>query len=223
MKFGISSVIIGLIVMTFSSSSTVDKDVYESSLLSTLEFFNIFIKNATLKGNGVYIPPYANLPKGGTFIPLLEDFELNLAQFDEKYIIIKRGKESGLVITPPIGYHLFKKFCDYVDIEKSKDIPSLISSISGVLKVMELVDNIECVEEEDKLTLTLENVNFDGCGRCSINVCKKMGCPICSSILFSISTFLKSPIYVENIEKEDRNVKIECKIMGKIDKYLWGR
>jgi hypothetical protein len=221
-KFGISSIIIGLVVMTFSSPLTVDKDVYEYSVLSTLEFFNIFLKNASLKGNGIYIPPYANLPKGGTFIPLLENFELNLAQFDEKYIIIKRGRESGLVITPPTGYHLSIKFSEYIDIKKSSDIPSLISSISGVMNIMELVGNIECIEEDDIITLNLENVHFDGCRKCNINVCKKMGCPICSSILFSLSTYLNSPIIVENIEKKGSNVKIKCRNMGKIEKYLWG-
>ena len=104
--FGISSIIIGMIALTFTSQSVIEKDIYEKSIMPIMEFFDAFIKNTSLSGNAVYLPPYLNLPKGGTFIPLKKDFDINLAAYDEKTTIIKKGRESGLLIAPPTGYYL---------------------------------------------------------------------------------------------------------------------
>jgi len=220
--FGISSIIIGLIVLTFTPQSVIEKDIYEKSIMPIMEFFDAFIKNTSLSGNAVYLPPYLNLPKGGTFIPLKKDFDINLAVYDEKTTIIKRGSESGLLISPPTGYYLYEKFHDYIDINKYDKANIAVLNISGVLKSFELVDSIEYMEEGDDIIVILENVKLKYCSNCDINVCKKVGCPLCSSVLFSIAKVLNRPIYVKSMEKKDNHVKITITKMDDMNKYLWG-
>jgi len=220
--FGISSIIIGLVVLTFTPQSVIEKDIYEKSIMPIMEFFDAFIKNTSLSGNAVYLPPYLNLPKGGTFIPLKKDFDINLAVYDEKTTIIKRGRESGLLISPPTGYYLYEKFYEYIDINKYEKANVAVSNISGVLKTFELVDGVEYMEEEDEIIVILENVKLKHCSDCSIDVCKKVGCPLCSSVLFSIAKVLNCPIYIKSMEKKDNHIKITITKMDDMDKYLWG-
>ena len=220
--FGISSIIIGMIALTFTSQSVIEKDIYEKSIIPIMGFFDAFIKNTSLSGNAVYFPPYLNLPKGGTFIPLQTDFDINLAVYDEKTTIIKRGRESGLLISPPTGYYLYEKFYEYIDINKYEKANVAVSNISGVLKTFELVDGVEYMEEEDEIIVILENVKLKHCSDCSIDVCKKVGCPLCSSVLFSIAKVLNCPIYIKSMEKKDNHIKITITKMDDMDKYLWG-
>ncbi|XRP97092.1 hypothetical protein ACO3UB_00835 [Methanocaldococcus sp. 16A] len=210
--------------MAFIPSNLISYETYECTINPYLSFFENFINNLPLEGNAIYIPPYENLPKGGTFIPANEDFEINLGNFDEEIVFLTnvgRGKEMGILISPPLGYNLVKKFEEYANMELDNiELSLAISAASSVLKALELINGIDFIEENDKIELIIENVKPKYCYNIDCKVCEKVSCPICSSVLFAIAKSQNQLILVDKFEKNENFIKIIIKKLGKIDDFL---
>ncbi|XRO75824.1 hypothetical protein ACO3TA_02905 [Methanocaldococcus sp. 28A] len=223
-NLGFAGIFIGILILAFIPSNLISYETYECTINPYLSFFENFINNLHLEGKAIYIPPYENLPKGGTFIPTNEDFEINLGNFDDEIVFLTnvgRGKEMGLLISPPLGYNLVKKFEEYADIElNNADLSLAVSIASSVLNTLELVDGVDFKEEGDKIVLLIENVKLKYCHDVDCKVCEKVGCPICSSILFAITKSQNQLILIDKFEKTENFIKIITKKLGKIDDFL---
>jgi hypothetical protein len=223
-NLGFAGIFVGILVLAFVPSNLISYEAFECSVNPYLSFFENFISNLPLEGKAIYIPPYENLPKGGVFIPANDDFEINLGNFDEGIVFLTnvgRGKEMGLLISPPLGYNFAKKFEEHASIKLGDvDLSLAVSASSSVLKALELVDNVNFREDEDKIELLIENTKPNYCHNVDCKVCEKAGCPICSSILFAITKSQNQLILIDKFEKTEDYIKIKVRKIGKIDDFL---
>jgi len=202
-NLGIAGLFIFIILNTLIPPKMMDYSIHEAIASSNTEFLKKMFENLKLNGNPVYIPPYENLENGGIFIPSNEKFSLNLSAFDEKIIFITNqnaSNEMGMLISPPIGLGLLKKFEENVGSSISKmDINTVFSIIQSALSSMDLIDEIEFEEKNEKLFVKIykneETSNFGKLYYLS---------PVVSSVFLAISKSKEVPIFIEEfIEFED--------------------
>ena len=214
---GIGGVFLGILILTFSPSNNVKYDAFKSIVLPYIESYRRLSEALGLKGKAVYIPPYDNLPKGGVFIPLYEDFEIDLSRFDENTIFVTdvgKAKEMGLLL-PPLGEDLMRMYEEYSEMDFAGAGISVVENSSAVLKSLGLVKSISVEERGDKINIYLEGVKV---GFCSES-CEQVACPVCNSLLLTAAKSLQELVLVEKFRFEDRFVVISLKRLGGIDKW----
>ncbi|NJE06977.1 hypothetical protein E3E31_00195 [Thermococcus sp. M39] len=223
-NFGIAGIFLGLVVISLVPSKFVRYETFEAMVKPYLDFSKNFISNLALEGKAVYIPPYENLPKGGTFISLKEDFDLDLGRLDEETVFltnVSREKEMGLLITPPLGYDLAKKFEEYSEIDlQNTEINLAITSASSVLKTLDLVGGIDFEENNEEIVLYIENIKPEFCREVKNETCEKLACPICSSILFAIAKSQNELIKIESIKKYKDYTEVRVRRLGGVEKWM---
>ncbi|MDK2854238.1 MAG: hypothetical protein PWQ92_1132 [Thermococcaceae archaeon] len=82
-NLGFAGLFLGFVVFTFKSKDYVKREALDNLILPYIETLRRMVRDLGLEGNALYIPPYENMPEGGNFIPLHEDFDLDLGRMDE--------------------------------------------------------------------------------------------------------------------------------------------
>ena len=221
-NLGISGIFIGLMIITFIPSNLIDINLYDSTVHSFSMFFETFKNNLNLKGNGVYIPPYTNLPKGGLFISSDKYCNIHLGNFDEETFKINYGNESGVLIAPPLNYSFIKEIEKYSNMDFSNsDIYTTISAVSSTLKAYGLIDTIEYEEIDNNIIkLTIEDIKLKSCLNLDVKT-SGIICPIISSTLHIIAKSLNQLMTIKEIEKKGNCVEITIVKLGTIDEHMW--
>jgi len=223
-NLGIAGIFLGLVIISLLPSNYIKYETFEAMMKPYLTLSKNLTSNLTLEGKAIYIPPYENLPKGGTFIPLNEDFDLDIGILDEETVFltnVSREKEMGLLIAPPLGYELVKKFEEYSETNLTNaDLNLAITSASSILKTLDLIGGIDAEQEGETIKLFIENIKPKFCKNTESKTCEKLACPICSSILASIAKSQRELIKVENIEKHENYVEVDIKLLGGIEKWM---
>jgi len=217
-NIGIAGVFLGIVVFTFKPSKYIKMDALESLLKPYRTVFDSFSENLALNGNAVYIPPYENLPRGGVFIPLNEEFELDLARLDEKTVFLTETpneRAMGLFLGP-FGSSLLEKYEEYAEGSLDGVDTSAVESVSGsVLKALGLAKRVYIEEEKDSLRVIIQ----PGI-QCEPTNCEKTPCPICASILLALAKATGELILTEGVEKKDHGIEISAKKIGGIHKWM---
>lgn len=202
-NLGIAGLFIFIILNTLIPPKVMDYSIHEALTFSNTEFLKKIFENLKLNGNPVYVPPYENLENGGIFIPSNEKFSLNLSAFDENLIFITNqnaSKEMGVLISPPIGSGILKKFEENFGSSISNlDLNSIFSLIQSTLSSMDLIEELDFDEKNGKISVKIykneETSNFGKLYYLS---------PVISSIFLAISKSKDVPIFIkEFIEFED--------------------
>ncbi|MBO8183029.1 MAG: hypothetical protein H0Z28_09595 [Archaeoglobus sp.] len=214
---GIGGVFLGIVVLSFSSVDHVKYDAFKAVVEPYADLVTSFATSLELKEKSVYIPPYGNLPKGGVFVPLHDDFEIDLARFDENTVFITdvgREKEMGLLLIP-LGKELMEMYENYSEMDFESAGIGVVDTASSVLRTLGLVKSVEVEENEGALKIRLHGVRQS----CSF-VCKQIACPICSSVLLSIAKALQELVLVEDLQYKNGIVEISARKIGGIKRWM---
>lgn len=217
-NLGLAGVFLGLVVLTFKSGGYVKKE----SVLAVMEpyrrVFSAFADNLYLEGNAVFIPPYENLPRGGLFVPLHEDFELDPARLDEKTVFltdVPNDRAMGLFLGP-FGDSLVEKFEEHFEGPLDGAGSSAVESVAGsVLKYLELADRVY-IEEKDNGFRVVVRPTVE----CKPENCEKVPCPVCASILLALAKGTGQVLTIESVEEKDYGVELDVKKLGGVEEWM---
>jgi hypothetical protein len=215
---GIGGVFLGVIVLTFSTSDYIKYDAFRAVVQPYAELTKDLTETLELKNKAVYIPPYSNLPEGGVFIPLHDDFDLDLAKLDKRAMFITdvgREKEMGLFLAP-LGGELMKLYESYSEMEFTDTGIHAVENASAVLRALGLAKSASVEEDGNRIKVYLESVKVETCSAS----CEQIACPVCSSILLSIAKSLQELILVENFKFEDGFIEISARKIGGINRWM---
>lgn len=217
---GIGGIFLGIIVLTFSTSEYIKTDAFNAMVLPYFQLSKSLINSLELKSKAVYIPAYDNLPEGGIFIPLHDNFDLDLAKLDETSLFITdvgREKEMGLLLAP-IGKDLMKMYESYSETDFTNAGLHAVESAAAVLKSLGLAASIVVEERGAEIRVLVGGVKTEICSQ----TCEQVACPICSSIILSIAKCIQELVVVERfkIEIEHELVEITVRKIGGIDKWM---
>ncbi|WP_258083296.1 hypothetical protein [Thermococcus thermotolerans] len=217
-NLGIAGMFLGAVVLTFKSSEYVKKDAIRLVLSSYGRFSNSFVDNLRLEGNAVYIPPFENLPEGGVFVPLHEDFELDLARIDEETVFlteIPNDRAMGLFLGP-LGIELVKKYEEHLEYSLAGTGPGEVEATAGsVLKALGLAGRVYIEEVENGFRVILQPTI-----PCDAGTCEKMPCPVCSSVLLALARATGELIHVEKVEEKDYGIEISARKLGGVEEWM---
>jgi hypothetical protein len=218
---GIGGIFLGIILLTFSTSEYIKYDAFKAVVSPFFQLCKGLINSLELKSKAVYIPAYGNLPDGGIFVPLHENYELDLAKLDEASFFITdvgREREMGLFLAP-LGNDLMKMYEAYSEVDFTNAGLHAVENASVVLKSLGLATSV-IVEERggEQIRVLVEGVKTKICSE----TCEQVACPICSSILLSIAKSIQELIIVERfkIEIEQKHVEITVRRLGGMDKWM---
>ncbi len=215
---GIGGVFLGVVVLTFSTSDYIKYDAFKAVVMPYVESSRDLVDALDLKNSAAYIPPYKNLPEGGVFIPLHEDFDLDLAKLDRNTMFITdvgREKEMGLLLKP-LGKELMRMYESYSEMDFANAGLYAVENASAVLRSLGLAKSVTVEESGAKVKVYVDGVRTNACSK----TCEQTACPVCSSILLSIAKSLQELIVVEEFKFEDGFVEISARRIGGIDRWM---
>ena len=215
---GIGGIFLGVVILTFSTSDYIRYDAFRAVIQPYAELTRNLTETLELKNKAVYIPPFSNLPEGGVFIPLHDDFDVDLAKLDQRAIFITdvgREKEMGLLLAP-LGRELMRMYENYSEMEFTNAGIYVVENASAVLRALGLAKSATVEEDEDRIKIYVEGVKVETCSAS----CEQIACPVCSSILLSIAKSLQELILVENFRFEDGFIEISARKIGGIDRWM---
>jgi hypothetical protein len=216
---GIGGVFLGVIVLTFSTSDHIKFDAFRAVVIPYVEFGRRIVDNLGLTNKkAVYIPPYSNLPDGGVFIPLHEDFDIDLAKLDKDTVFLTdvgREKEMGLLLTP-LGKELMKMFESYSEMDFTNAGVYAVENASAVLRALGLAKSVTVEESDGRIKVYVDGVRLDICSK----TCEQIACPICSSILLSLAKSVQELIVVEEFKIGEGFVEISARKIGGIENWM---
>ncbi|MCK4732275.1 MAG: hypothetical protein KAT65_07440 [Methanophagales archaeon] len=217
---GIGGIFLGIIVLTFSTSDYIKYDAFKAMVSPYFQLCKGLINSLELKSKAVYIPAYGNLPEGGIFIPLHDNFDLDLAKLDENSFFITdvgREREMGLFLAP-LGRDLMKMYEAYTEMDFTNAGLHTVENASVTLKSLGLATSVTVEERGEKIRVLVAGVKTKLCSK----KCEQVACPICSSILLSIAKSIQELVVVESfkIEIEHELVEITVRRIGGINKWM---
>lgn len=221
-NLGLAGIFLGIIVLTFKSHGYVKRDALTSLTLPYVKMLQKIVDDLGLEGKALYIPPYENLGEGGVFIPLYENFDLDLGRLDGETVFLTNvgsERQMGLSIRPP-GLDLLRKYEEHLgySLEDSnyKEVESVSSS---VLRALGLASTVYIEEENSDFNIIVSPTNKDIC-RENISHCNQVACPICSSILLGLAKASNEVVMAENFSFEKHGIKIKAKKLGGIREWM---
>ncbi|WP_297502983.1 hypothetical protein [Thermococcus sp.] len=216
LNLGLAALFLTAIVLTFKSSSYVKKGSLNIMIKSQRNLANSLLEGLALEGKSVYLPPYKNLPDGGVFIPLREDFDLDPARFDEGSIFVTDvpdERKMGLLL-PTLGKELVEKYEEHLE-GPLTSIPEVESAAGSVLKSLNLARRVY-IEEEGSEIRVIVSPDFE----CPPINCERFPCPICASILRGIAKASGEVIAVESLDPGKAGVEIKARRMGRVEEWM---
>jgi len=213
---GIGGVFIGVVLLTFASPDYIKYDAFRAVIKPCVLFFRRLSESLELEGKAIYIPPYPNLRKGGIFIPLHEDFDIDLTKLDENTLFLTdvgREREMGLLL-PPTGRDLVEMYESYMGMEFSG--LNSVENAGAVLRSLGLAKSVSVEEKNDEVHIFIDGLRMDTCSE----ECVRSPCPVCGSVLLSIAKSIDELIMVERVDVRDGNVEIVVRRMGGISRWM---
>ena len=215
---GIGGIFLGVVLLTFSTTDYVKIDALKAFATPYVDFTKKLVESLGLMSKAVYIPPYENLPEGGVFIPLHDDFDMDLAKLDEGVMFLTdvgREKEMGLLISP-LGKELVKMYESYAELDFTGMDVQAVENASAVLKSLGLAKSVVVERADNMIKIYVEGVRVKTCS----NACERIACPICSSILLAIAKCLQELIVVESFRFVDGTIEITVKRLGGVREWM---
>ncbi len=216
---GIGGIFLGIVVLSFTTSDYIKVESFKRVVVPYSKFTAGIVESLNLKRKSIYIPPYNNMPDGGVFIPVNNDFDIDLGKIDENTFFLTdtgREREMGLVFRP-LGADLSKEFQKYAEIDLLNSGLAAIDAISSVLRAMGLAKSVHTDINGDAIKIYIDGIRFRE--KCT-DRCEQVACPICSSVLISLAKAFQELILVEEFEKTDRGVMISARKIGGVEKWM---
>jgi len=221
-NMGLAGLFLSFVVFTFKSKDYVKREALDHFVFPYVRLLRNMVHDLDLEGNALYIPPYENMPEGGTFIPLHEDFDLDLGRMDEKMVFltnVANERQMGLLIRPT-GVDLVKKFEEHFEGTLDGSGPSTVESVaSSVLRAFDLARGVHIDEREGELRVVVKPTNMEIC-RANIESCNQMACPVCSSILLALAKGTGEVVESESFTIKEYGIEIKAKKIGGVREWM---
>ncbi|USH00469.1 hypothetical protein K1720_03125 [Thermococcus argininiproducens] len=221
-NLGFAGLFLGFVVFTFKSKEYVKREALDNLILPYVEMLQDMVSDLGLEGNALYIPPYENMPEGGTFIPLHEDFDLDLGRMDEETVFltnVSNERQMGLLIRPT-GVDLVKKFEEYFEGPLEGSGSSSVESVaSSVLRAFDLARGVYIEESEEGFKVVVKPTNMEIC-RASVEDCNQVACPVCSSVLLALAKGTGEVVESEDFAIKDYGIEIKAKKLGGVREWM---
>ncbi len=215
-NLGIAGMLLGGVVITFKSSECTKRDSVKLILEAYEDALRRMCENLYLEGNAIFIPPYENLPKGGLFVPLHRDFELDLARFDEKIVFltdVPKDSAMGLFLGP-FGGELVDKFEEHLE-GPLEGVGSVESAGGAVLKALGLASRVYIEESRDYYMVIVKPEV-----ECDHDNLTKVPCPIISAILLGLSKATGELLTIEGAEEKEHGIELRVKKLGGAEEWM---
>jgi len=221
-NLGIAGLLLAFVVLTLKSGEYVKREALDNLILPYVETLRRMVHDLGLEGNALYIPPYENMPEGGTFIPLHKDFDLDLGRMDEDTVFltnVANERQMGLLLRPT-GANLVKKFEEHFEgpLEGSGS-PTVESVASSVLRALGLARRVYIEESEKAFRIVVEPTNLEIC-RSSIEDCNQTACPVCSSVLLALAKATGQVVESEEFNMTERGIEIKARKLGGVREWM---
>lgn len=206
-NLGIGSIIIGLVIAALPSG------VDRGSVFITCEPFCNFLEELAneleLQGNGIIIPPYENLPRGGVFLPNSRKFSLNLGKLEEGRVFVTGTEsESGVLISPPPGWKIVEYVMDNVGDLAGTGMGYASSAVSSAISALGL-GSAEVFEKEDGFEVFVKPV-------CT----NPYTDPVLMAVLIGVAMGIGELLAVESVEAERDYFRVRVKKLGEVKEWL---
>ena len=221
-NMGLAGLFLSFVIFTFKSKDYIKREALDHLVFPYVRLLKNMVHDLGLEGNALYIPPYENMPEGGTFIPLHEDFDLDLGRMDEETVFltnVANERQMGLLIRPT-GVDLVKKFEEHFEGTLDGSGPSAVESVtSSVLRTFDLAKGVHIDESEGGFRVVVRPTNMEIC-RKSIESCNQVACPVCSSILLALAKGTGEVVESENFTIKEYGIEIKAKKLGGVREWM---
>jgi hypothetical protein len=224
LKLGFGSIFIGLFAIFIITERIVPQDLNEAQLRANLEVLDTLIADLNLRGNGIYFPAEGNLAAEKVFIPL-EPMGAKGGKYlfptvhDDMVFATGTGNTSlGVVFTPP-GLHLLNLIERNMHIKlKGLSLEELNTRLEYLCTGLNLVKTVT-IYRVGNTNLRVRLVHSMYASLCRTlrkelsNICTKVSCPVCSTILCAITRVEGKKVRIDNITANNTEVKIQLQLL----------
>ncbi|WP_175060102.1 hypothetical protein [Thermococcus sp. 2319x1] len=221
-NLGLAGLFLSFVVFTFKSKEYVKREALDNLILPYVNLLKKMVDDLGLEGNALYIPPYENMPQGGTFIPLHRDFDLDPGRMNEDTVFltnVANERQMGLLIKPT-GAELVKKFEEHFEGPLDGAGYNTVESVaSSVLRALDLARGVHINENEEGFRIVVKPTNTEIC-RASRDGCKQVACPVCSSILLALAKGTNEVIESESFAITQHGIEIKAKKLGGVREWM---
>lgn len=180
----------------------VKADVFEMTPISSLKSVDQIIQHFNCKGRGVYLPKrYLKESKGGiVFVPLKDEMVIPpVEEVAEEKVLLENPR--GICLTPS-GLSLVNLFERKLRTDFSKvDVDYLVAKLPKLfIEDLEIAEDFEMNYVKDMVHVRITGSIYENMCRevrNLLNVCRCIGCPLCSSIACSLAKSTGKPIVIE--------------------------
>ena len=214
-NLGLAGLFLAALIITLKSSRYVKAETAEILLKSHSNLRESLLRGLTLEGKAVFVPPYRNLPRGGLFLPLREDFDLDPARFDEETLFltdVPDERAMGLLL-PGYGSELLEKYEEHLE-GPLTSVPEVESTAGAVLKSLGLAERVY-IEENEGLRIIVKP-SFEH----STEGCEKIPDPVCASILLGIAKASGEVVIVDSVKESRHGVEVLARKAGRIEEWM---
>jgi len=222
---GLSSFLIGLLLIYVPTERTVSPQLVSASCLSSLVSLNSLLEELGVDSKAVYLPTKKETHQPCAFLPLVQNLDLSsvlLKRIDDSGLFIVNGQnphQSGLALVPP-GSSLVT----LIEQESGIDFYNVrLDELENALRTC-LVEALE-IAEDVRVMFMNESVRVEVgpliseelCGmqsKVAHSLCSQVGCPLCSAIICAVTKAAKRPVRVIKISPlRGRNISMELRLL----------
>ncbi len=236
MMVGVGAIFLGAITAFLNAETFISYKVSERLNLSTIVVLDDLLRDLRLKNRAVYIPASKAAAGIKMFVPLKHKYKLPATtqlEGDATFLIGLQDTAQEGVLMQPLGYNLFRYTKEDLKVawgagerksEKQHDEPnpsnqpdSLSEKLKDVLtKGLEIADTVAVSERDGTLQVSMQNTRyFSACYSImeqAPQVCKQLGCPLCSLVACIYTEHADTEVMIESVERRNRNIDVTCTI-----------
>jgi hypothetical protein len=201
---GLSLTLWGGLFLFVKPARYVKANLLDSSIISSLAAIEKILTELNYQGQGIYLPRrhQKELREEVAFVPMRKEI---IIPPDEE---IAKGKTfmnpDGICLTPP-GQSLLTLYEKELGKDLSRVNLSYLESNLPKLLVenLEILEDLEINEQNDKVHGKMKgSVYQDLCShaRNLTNICSRLGCPLCSSIVCTLAKATGKAVVIEKCE-----------------------
>lgn len=214
LNLGLGALLLSLILYTFKSEEYVRRDALELVSRPLSRILDSIISDLELEGDPIFIPPFGEISKGGTFIPLHRDFELDLTRMSYEFCFLSSAgseRQIGIFLRSP-GEELVERYEEHHEAPlEGLSARELESICDAVLRSLELGKNLR-IREEESIEISFEPL-------VELSESAVLPDPVSSSVLSALSKATGELIRVRSYER-GRRIRIAAEKIGGVERWM---
>lgn len=235
---GVGSLFLGAIVVSVNTERFMSQKVAQHLNLSSVVVLDALLRDLRLIYKGIYVPSSKTSGATKIFVPLEKTYELPpdaILKEDRAFLIgLPKASQEGVMLEP-LGYHLFayakeelrvnwagqENTTGTLDLEAPEESTAAMSLDrilqDTLVEGLELADKVTVSQNADTLHVTLHDTPYIAiCGsimREAGQVCRQIGCPLCSVVACIYTEFIDKEIIIESVESKDDDISLVCTVV----------